>query len=99
MAFAEQECKQEYLELRRQCQQFAVDLLDQTRSSQELAIILNYDPTSPPYMDGDHMKLKRLEMAIDYKQKKVAENFLFGGRIIDGFCRERLVSRECFRLR
>lgn len=71
LAFAEQESKKEYLELRRQCQQFAVDLLDQTRSSQELAIILNYDPTSPPYMDGDHMKLKRLEMAIDYKQKKV----------------------------
>ncbi|KAL7031376.1 hypothetical protein ACKWTF_006982 [Chironomus riparius] len=70
LAFAEQECKAEYLELRKQCQQFAVDLLDQTRSSQELAIILNYDPESPPYVDGDHMKLKRLEMAIDYKQKK-----------------------------
>jgi transient-receptor-potential-like protein len=71
LAFAEQESKADYLELRMQCQQFAVDLLDQTRSSQELAIILNYDPQSPPYMDGDHMKLKRLEMAIDYKQKKV----------------------------
>lgn len=71
LAFAEQECKSEYLELRRQCQQFAVDLLDQTRSSQELAIILNYDPEAPPYVDGDHMKLKRLEMAIDFKQKKV----------------------------
>lgn len=71
LAFAEQECKAEYLELRKQCQQFAVDLLDQTRSSQELAIILNYDPDSPPYVDGDHMQLKRLEMAIDYKQKKV----------------------------
>lgn len=73
LAFAEQECKSEYLELRRQCQQFAVDLLDQTRSSQELAIILNYDPQSPPYVDGDHMQLKRLEMAIDYKQKKVSK--------------------------
>lgn len=70
LAFAEQECKSEYLELRRQCQTFAVDLLDQSRSSQELAIILNYDPESPPYMDGDHMKLTRLELAIDYKQKK-----------------------------
>ncbi|KAG5683126.1 hypothetical protein PVAND_012426 [Polypedilum vanderplanki] len=70
LAFAEQESKAEYLELRRQCQQFAVDLLDQTRSSQELAIILNYDPESDPYVDGEHMKLKRLEMAIDYKQKK-----------------------------
>lgn len=75
LAFAEQECKAEYLELRRQCQQFAVDLLDQSRSSQELAIILNYDPESPPYMDGDHMKLTRLELAINYKQKKVIEFF------------------------
>lgn len=71
LAFSEQECKAEYLELRRQCQRFAVDLLDQTRSSKELAIILNYDPDSPPYQDGDPMKLKRLEMAIDFKQKKV----------------------------
>ena len=71
LAFAEQECKSEYLELRRQCQRFAVDLLDQSRSSQELAIILNYDPEAPPYEDGDHMKLARLELAINYKQKKV----------------------------
>uniref|UniRef100_A0A182RLY7 ANK_REP_REGION domain-containing protein n=1 Tax=Anopheles funestus TaxID=62324 RepID=A0A182RLY7_ANOFN len=70
LAFAEQECKSQYLELRHQCQNFAVELLDQSRSSQELAIILNYDPNSPPYMDGDHMKLTRLELAIDYKQKK-----------------------------
>lgn len=75
LAFAEHECKAEYLELRRKCQQFAVDLLDQTRSSQELAIILNYDPQSAPYQDGDHMQLKRLEMAIDYKQKKVRKTF------------------------
>uniref|UniRef100_A0A182K248 Transient receptor ion channel domain-containing protein n=1 Tax=Anopheles christyi TaxID=43041 RepID=A0A182K248_9DIPT len=70
LAFAEQECKSQYLDLRHQCQNFAVELLDQSRSSQELAIILNYDPNSPPYMDGDHMKLTRLELAIDYKQKK-----------------------------
>lgn len=71
LALAEPECKSEYLELRRQCQKFAVDLLDQSRSSQELAIILNYDPESPPYYDGDQMKLARLELAINYKQKKV----------------------------
>lgn len=65
------ECKSEYLELRRQCQQFAVDLLHQSRSSQELAIILNHDPDDPPYEDGEHMKLSRLELAINYKQKKV----------------------------
>lgn len=73
MAFAENECKTEYLELRRQCQKFSVDLLDQTRTSQELAIILNYDPDNQDeeYVEGDHMTLKRLEMAINYKQKKV----------------------------
>lgn len=71
LAFAEQECKAEYLDLRRQCQKFAVDLLDQSRSSQELAIILNYDPDSSPYIEGEHMKLARLELAINYKQKKV----------------------------
>lgn len=71
IAFAEKESKSEYMELRRQCQQFAVDLLDQSRSSQELAIILNHDPDAPPYNDGDHMQLARLELAINYKQKKV----------------------------
>lgn len=70
LAFSETECKSQYLELRKQCQKFAVDLLDQTRTSQELAIILNHDPDAPPYMDGEHMKLARLEAAIDYKQKK-----------------------------
>jgi transient-receptor-potential-like protein len=61
-------------ELRRQCQQFAVALLHQSRSSQELAIILNHDPDSPPYEAGEHMKLARLELAINYKQKKVCDN-------------------------
>ncbi|CAH0718985.1 unnamed protein product, partial [Brenthis ino] len=70
LAFAEQESKQEYLELRRQAQKFAVDLLDQSRSSQELAIILNHDPEEPPFEEGEHMQLARLEMAIDLKQKK-----------------------------
>ncbi|XP_028178532.1 transient-receptor-potential-like protein [Ostrinia furnacalis] len=70
LAFAEQESKAEYLELRRQAQKFAVDLLDQSRSSQELAIILNHDPDEPAFVEGDHMKLARLELAIDFKQKK-----------------------------
>ena len=53
------------------CQQFACELLSHTRSSQELAILLNHDPTSTPYADGEHMKLARLELAIAYKQKTV----------------------------
>ncbi|KAF2366307.1 Transient receptor potential channel [Trinorchestia longiramus] len=59
----------EYVELRKQCRSFAEELLSHTRSSTELAVMLNYDPESLPYEDGDSMKLKRLELAIDYKQK------------------------------
>ncbi|KAI5630962.1 transient receptor ion channel II domain-containing protein [Phthorimaea operculella] len=70
LAFAEQESKAEYLELRHQAQKFAVDLLDQSRNSQELAIILNHDPEEPGFVEGEHMKLARLELAINFKQKK-----------------------------
>ncbi|RZF48961.1 hypothetical protein LSTR_LSTR003037 [Laodelphax striatellus] len=70
LAFTEQEVKSEYMELRRQCQKFAVDLLDQSRSSQELAIILNHDPDNPTIDEDEHMKLTRLEQAIKFKQKK-----------------------------
>jgi transient-receptor-potential-like protein len=60
--------------LRHQCQQFAVDLLHQSRSSQELTIILSHDPDSDPCDKGEQMKLARLELAIIYKQKKVFNN-------------------------
>ncbi|GJQ82376.1 TRPL [Trypoxylus dichotomus] len=70
LAFAEPECKSDYLELRKQCQQFAVDLLHQSRTSEELAIILNHDPDKPSYEVGEQMTLARLELAITYKQKK-----------------------------
>ncbi|CAL8401193.1 unnamed protein product [Boreogadus saida] len=38
----ENEFKSEYEELSQQCKQFAKDLLDQTRSSRELEMVLNY---------------------------------------------------------
>lgn len=63
------------MDLRRQCQKFAVDLLHQSRNSQELAIILNHDPEDPIHEEGEHMKLARLELAILYKQKKVNLTF------------------------
>ena len=63
-------------ELRKQCRAFAEELLSHTRSSTELAVMLNYDPESLPYEDGDSMKLKRLELAIDYKQKAVSRKDL-----------------------
>ncbi|XP_075166028.1 transient receptor potential-like isoform X2 [Haematobia irritans] len=70
LAFTEQESKAEYVELRRQCQNFAVSLLDQTRTSSELAIILNYDPEMSTYQPGDRMSLNRLTEAVYYKQKR-----------------------------
>uniref|UniRef100_A0A1I8P5H8 Transient receptor ion channel domain-containing protein n=1 Tax=Stomoxys calcitrans TaxID=35570 RepID=A0A1I8P5H8_STOCA len=70
LALTEQECKAEYVELRRQCQNFAVSLLDQTRTSNELAIILNYDPDISTYQPGDRMSLNRLTQAVYYKQKR-----------------------------
>ncbi|XP_015916803.1 transient receptor potential-gamma protein-like [Parasteatoda tepidariorum] len=70
LSFMEQEFKNEYQELRRQCQNFATALLDHTRSSYELEAMLNYDPTGPAFEHGDRMHLSRLKLAIKYKQKK-----------------------------
>ncbi|XP_035229400.1 LOW QUALITY PROTEIN: transient-receptor-potential-like protein [Stegodyphus dumicola] len=70
LSMAENEFKEDYVKLRSRCQDFATALLDHARSSRELEMVLNYDPTRPPYQHGDHMPLARLEMAIKYKQKK-----------------------------
>ncbi|XP_071530450.1 LOW QUALITY PROTEIN: transient-receptor-potential-like protein [Panulirus ornatus] len=71
LAYTEHEFRAEYLELRAKCMSFAEELLGHARSSMELAVMLNHDPDSVvPYEDGEHMMLKRLELAIDYKQKK-----------------------------
>eukprot|EP00095_Tigriopus_kingsejongensis_P000849 maker-scaffold1971_size23625-snap-gene-0.2 protein:Tk00849 transcript:maker-scaffold1971_size23625-snap-gene-0.2-mRNA-1 annotation:"transient receptor potential-gamma protein isoform x7" len=70
LSFAEHEFKSEYLELRNQCQQFATSLLDHTRSSYELEILLNHDPTGPLYQHGERMHLNRLKLAIKFRQKK-----------------------------
>ena len=57
--------------LQGQCTKFATSLLDHTRSSTELEILLNHDPTGPVYQHGDRMHLNRLKLAIKYRQKKV----------------------------
>lgn len=67
----ENELKVEYEQLAKQCQDFAVDLLDQTRGSKELEILLNYDSEGPWTDGGDRMNLARLKLAIKYKQKRV----------------------------
>ncbi|KYQ50204.1 Transient receptor potential-gamma protein [Trachymyrmex zeteki] len=70
LSFLEHEFKCEYQELRRQCQDFATALLDHTRSSYELEVLLNHDPTGPAFEHGERMHLNRLKLAIKLRQKK-----------------------------
>ncbi|KAI8798425.1 transient receptor potential-gamma protein, partial [Biomphalaria glabrata] len=66
----ENEFKADYEKLAVKCQEFAVDLLEQTRGSRELAIILNHDNTTTDEQNCDKVRLSRLKLAIKYKQKK-----------------------------
>ncbi|KAK3924952.1 Transient receptor potential-gamma protein, partial [Frankliniella fusca] len=70
LSFLEHEFKTEYQELRKQCQDFATALLDHTRSSYELEVLLNHDPTGPAFEHGERMHLNRLKLAIKLRQKK-----------------------------
>ncbi|XP_066984056.1 transient receptor potential-gamma protein-like isoform X6 [Macrobrachium rosenbergii] len=70
LSFMEHEFRSEYQELRKQVQDFATALLDHTRSSFELEVLLNHDPTGPPHEHGERMHLNRLKLAIKLKQKK-----------------------------
>ncbi|KAG1697193.1 Transient receptor potential-gamma protein [Nymphon striatum] len=72
LSFMEHEFKLEYQELRQQCQDFGTALLDHTRSSYELEVLLNHDPSPNglDYQHGARMHLNRLKLAIKYKQKK-----------------------------
>ncbi|TRY83119.1 hypothetical protein DNTS_020640 [Danionella cerebrum] len=66
----ENEFKSEYEELSMQCKQFAKDLLDQTRSSRELELILNYKDDMNLLEDEGNNDLARLKLAIKYHQKE-----------------------------
>ncbi|XP_054442648.1 short transient receptor potential channel 4 isoform X4 [Pteronotus mesoamericanus] len=66
----ENEFKSEYEELSHQCKQFAKDLLDQTRSSRELEIILNYRDDHSLIEEQSGNDLARLKLAIKYRQKE-----------------------------
>ncbi|XP_064607916.1 transient receptor potential-gamma protein-like [Liolophura sinensis] len=65
----ENEFKTDYEKLSKKCQDFAVDLLEQTRGSKELEIVLNHDTSNPSEEQGERMKLSRLKLAIKFKQK------------------------------
>ncbi|KAM9846408.1 short transient receptor potential channel 4a [Aulostomus maculatus] len=66
----ENEFKSEYEELSQQCKQFAKDLLDQTRSSRELEMILNYRDDINLLEEEGNSDLARLKLAIKYHQKE-----------------------------
>lgn len=70
LSFLEPEFKTDYLELRKQCQQFATALLDHTRTTHELEVLLNYDPGMDSLDSHGKMTLSRLKLAIRCKQKK-----------------------------
>uniref|UniRef100_A0A667Y820 Transient receptor potential cation channel subfamily C member 4 n=1 Tax=Myripristis murdjan TaxID=586833 RepID=A0A667Y820_9TELE len=70
LSTVENEFKSEYEELSQMCKQFAKDLLDQTRSSRELEIILNYRDDVNPLLDENSNDLARLKLAIKYRQKE-----------------------------
>ncbi|XP_043491754.1 transient receptor potential protein [Polistes fuscatus] len=66
----EQEFRFEYNEMREQTQTFATSLLDHARTSYELEIMLNYNPTGDNWEPGERQTLDRLKLAIKYKQKQ-----------------------------
>ncbi|XP_039305634.1 transient receptor potential protein isoform X2 [Solenopsis invicta] len=66
----EQEFRAEYNEMREQTQQFATALLDHARTSYELEVMLNYNPTGENWDPGERQTLDRLKLAIKYKQKQ-----------------------------
>ncbi|XP_015513289.2 transient-receptor-potential-like protein [Neodiprion lecontei] len=72
LGLAEPETRAEYGKLRKQVERFAVDLLQQARTTAELSTILNHDPDDELAAESDSTGLKtlpRLETAIRYKQK------------------------------
>lgn len=65
-------------EMRSQTQDFATALLDHARTSNELEIMLNYEPDSlDPWEPTERQTLDRLKLAIKYKQKKVLKLLLY----------------------
>jgi transient receptor potential cation channel subfamily C protein 4 len=57
--------------LSEQCQEYASALINETRTSKELEIILNYDhETIPGEIENESNTLGRLKLAIKCKQKK-----------------------------
>ena len=69
LAKAESQYKEEFIRLRKQVQEFVTGLIDHTRTSFELEVILNHNPDGDPWQVGDIQTLERLKLSIEYKQK------------------------------
>lgn len=67
----ETEFRVEYNNMRKNVQEFSTALLDHARTSNELEIMLNYNPSGENWEPGERQTLDRLKLAIKYKQKKV----------------------------
>lgn len=59
--------------MRQNVQEFATSLLDHSRTSHELEVMLNFNPeiSADIWEPGDRQTLDRLKLAIKYKQKMV----------------------------
>ncbi|CRK91249.1 CLUMA_CG004929, isoform A [Clunio marinus] len=66
----ETEFRAEYNAMRKNTQDFATALLDHSRTSNELEIMLNYNPNGENWEPGERQTLDRLKLAIKYKQKQ-----------------------------
>ncbi|CAH0560770.1 unnamed protein product [Brassicogethes aeneus] len=66
----ETEFRAEYNEMRAIVQDFATALVDHSRTSYELEVILNYDPDGEMWHPGERQTLERLKLAIKYNQKQ-----------------------------
>lgn len=67
--------------MRQNVQEFSTALLDHSRTSHELEVMLNYNPIpgSEIWEPGDRQTLERLKLAIKYKQKMVCSIDVFSG--------------------
>nr|AOR81465.1 transient receptor potential [Nilaparvata lugens] len=65
----ETEFRAEYLEMKTSVQTFSTTLLDHVRTSNELEVMLNHNPTGETWEPGERQTLERLKLAIKYKQK------------------------------
>lgn len=62
--------------MRQNVQVFVGALLDHSRTSHELEVMLNYNPLpgSDVWEPGERQTLERLKLAINYKQKQVCHS-------------------------